>query len=151
MSSSLAVACHPCGAPLPQLTVLCCAPSLSDVREELAFAITQPVAHPEVFEAMGLRPATGVLLFGPPGAALLLLPRWLQGGGRLWLRLRQQQCAVPLPPTWCCPPSLLPTPPRTVPVPAMPPGCGKTLVAKAAAAESGANFISIKGPELLNK
>ena len=31
------------------------------------------------------------------------------------------------------------------------PGCGKTLVAKAAAAESGANFISIKGPELLNK
>ncbi|KAL4452367.1 hypothetical protein ABPG75_008029 [Micractinium tetrahymenae] len=70
--------------------------SLGDVREELAFAITQPVAHPEVFEAMGLRPATGVLLFGPPG-------------------------------------------------------CGKTLVAKAAAAESGANFISIKGPELLNK
>lgn len=42
--------------------------SLGDVREELAFAITQPVAHPEVFEAMGLRPATGVLLFGPPGA-----------------------------------------------------------------------------------
>ncbi|KAL6749669.1 P-loop containing nucleoside triphosphate hydrolase protein [Haematococcus lacustris] len=32
-----------------------------------------------------------------------------------------------------------------------PPGCGKTLVAKAVAAESGANFISIKGPELLNK
>jgi ribosome biogenesis ATPase len=32
-----------------------------------------------------------------------------------------------------------------------PPGCGKTLVAKAAAADCGANFISIKGPELLNK
>lgn len=32
-----------------------------------------------------------------------------------------------------------------------PPGCGKTLVAKAIAAEAGANFISIKGPELLNK
>eukprot|EP00698_Gefionella_okellyi_P022598 TRINITY_DN7507_c0_g1_i2.p1 TRINITY_DN7507_c0_g1~~TRINITY_DN7507_c0_g1_i2.p1 ORF type:complete len:702 (-),score=86.25 TRINITY_DN7507_c0_g1_i2:804-2909(-) len=32
-----------------------------------------------------------------------------------------------------------------------PPGCGKTLLAKAAANESGANFISIKGPELLNK
>jgi len=32
-----------------------------------------------------------------------------------------------------------------------PPGCGKTLVAKAAARESGANFISVKGPELLNK
>jgi len=32
-----------------------------------------------------------------------------------------------------------------------PPGCGKTLLAKAVAAESGASFISVKGPELLNK
>lgn len=32
-----------------------------------------------------------------------------------------------------------------------PPGCGKTLLAKAVAAESQANFISIKGPELLDK
>lgn len=32
-----------------------------------------------------------------------------------------------------------------------PPGCGKTLVAKAVANESKANFISIRGPELLNK
>ena len=32
-----------------------------------------------------------------------------------------------------------------------PPGCGKTLLAKAVAAESKANFISIKGPELLDK
>jgi ribosome biogenesis ATPase len=32
-----------------------------------------------------------------------------------------------------------------------PPGCGKTLVAKAIANESGASFLSIKGPELLNQ
>ncbi|KAK9761040.1 Ribosome biogenesis ATPase rix7 [Basidiobolus ranarum] len=32
-----------------------------------------------------------------------------------------------------------------------PPGCGKTLLAKAVAHESHANFISVKGPELLNK
>ena len=32
-----------------------------------------------------------------------------------------------------------------------PPGCGKTLLAKAVASGSSANFISIKGPELLNK
>ena len=66
------------------------------IREELSFSITQPIKHPERFEAMGLASAAGVLLYGPPG-------------------------------------------------------CGKTLVAKAVAADAGANFISIKGPELLNK
>ena len=30
-----------------------------------------------------------------------------------------------------------------------PPGCGKTLLAKAVANECSSNFISIKGPELL--
>ena len=32
-----------------------------------------------------------------------------------------------------------------------PPGCGKTLLAKAVANESQASFIGVKGPELLNK
>jgi transitional endoplasmic reticulum ATPase len=32
-----------------------------------------------------------------------------------------------------------------------PPGCGKTMLAKAVATESEANFIAIKGPELLSK
>jgi len=32
-----------------------------------------------------------------------------------------------------------------------PPGTGKTLLAKAVASESGVNFISVKGPELLSK
>lgn len=31
-----------------------------------------------------------------------------------------------------------------------PPGCGKTLIAKAIANEAGINFISVKGPELMN-
>ena len=32
-----------------------------------------------------------------------------------------------------------------------PPGCGKTLIAKALAAESKANFYIINGPEIVNK
>jgi ribosome biogenesis ATPase len=32
-----------------------------------------------------------------------------------------------------------------------PPGCGKALLAKAVANESQVSFISVKGPELLNK
>ncbi len=32
-----------------------------------------------------------------------------------------------------------------------PPGCGKTLLARAVATESGVNFISVKGPSLLSK
>jgi ribosome biogenesis ATPase len=32
-----------------------------------------------------------------------------------------------------------------------PPGCGKTLLAKAVANEAQASFINVKGPELLNK
>ena len=30
-------------------------------------------------------------------------------------------------------------------------GCGKTLLARAAAAQCGANFISVRGPELLDR
>ncbi|MFH1294891.1 MAG: AAA family ATPase, partial [Candidatus Aenigmatarchaeota archaeon] len=32
-----------------------------------------------------------------------------------------------------------------------PPGCGKTMIAKAVANEAGANFISIRGPEITSK
>lgn len=70
--------------------------ALHGTREELHMAIVQPIRRPELFSAVGIVAACGVLLWGPPG-------------------------------------------------------CGKTLLAKAVANESKANFISVKGPELLNK
>ncbi|OCH94848.1 AAA-domain-containing protein [Obba rivulosa] len=70
--------------------------ALHGTREELHMAIVQPIRRPELFNAVGIQAACGVLLWGPPG-------------------------------------------------------CGKTLLAKAVANESRANFISVKGPELLNK
>ncbi|KNZ73383.1 hypothetical protein J132_07682 [Termitomyces sp. J132] len=70
--------------------------ALHGTREELHMAIVQPIKRPELFNAVGISAACGVLLWGPPG-------------------------------------------------------CGKTLLAKAVANESKANFISVKGPELLNK
>jgi ribosome biogenesis ATPase len=70
--------------------------ALEDVREKLETSIIGPIKDPDLFNEVGIKPAAGILLWGPPG-------------------------------------------------------CGKTLVAKAVANESKANFISIKGPELLNK
>jgi len=70
--------------------------ALHSIREELHMAIVEPIRRPELFAALGIAGACGVLLWGPPG-------------------------------------------------------CGKTLLAKAVANESRANFISVKGPELLNK
>ncbi len=70
--------------------------ALEDVRKKLEMSIIGPIKDPDLFARVGIKPAAGILLWGPPG-------------------------------------------------------CGKTLVAKAVANESKANFISIKGPELLNK
>ncbi|WP_226010023.1 CDC48 family AAA ATPase [Halomicrobium salinisoli] len=69
---------------------------LEDTKERLRETIQWPLEYGDVFEAMDLEAAKGVLLYGPPGT-------------------------------------------------------GKTLLAKAVANEAQSNFISVKGPELLNK
>lgn len=70
--------------------------AMGPVREELEYAIVEPIKNPDLYKAVGISAPSGVLLWGPPG-------------------------------------------------------CGKTLLAKAVANQSQANFISVRGPELLNK
>ncbi|HET7324478.1 MAG TPA: CDC48 family AAA ATPase [Halococcus sp.] len=69
---------------------------LEDTKERLRETVQWPLDYPDVFEAMDMNAAKGVMMYGPPGT-------------------------------------------------------GKTLLAKAVANEAQSNFISIKGPELLNK
>ena len=68
---------------------------LETIKETLKEAVQWPLLYPDAFKKIGIRPPSGILLFGPPGT-------------------------------------------------------GKTLLAKAVASETGANFISVKGPEVLN-
>lgn len=68
---------------------------LEEVKSKLKESVEWPLKYPDSFKRLGIRPPSGILLYGPPG-------------------------------------------------------CGKTLLAKAVASEGGANFISIKGPELLS-
>lgn len=69
---------------------------LNELKQELKEAVEWPLKYPESFKKLGVRPPSGVLMYGPPG-------------------------------------------------------CGKTLLAKAVANESEANFILVKGPELISK
>ncbi len=69
---------------------------LEEVKSLLKEVVEWPLEHPDAFKRMGIRPPSGILLYGPPGS-------------------------------------------------------GKTLLAKAVAKEAGANFISIKGPEVFTK
>ena len=68
---------------------------LEEAKKELKRVVEKPLKDPDSFKRFGVRPANGVILYGPPG-------------------------------------------------------CGKTLLAKAVAGETECNFISVRGPEVLS-
>ncbi|MDZ7702677.1 MAG: AAA family ATPase [Halobacteriales archaeon] len=50
---------------------------LDDVKATLTEAVQWPLEHPELFEAAGTEPPSGILLYGPPGTGKTLLARAL--------------------------------------------------------------------------
>jgi peroxin-6 len=97
-----------------------------------------PLQHPELFST-GVRKRSGILLFGASTPLCVVRRPLLESscggdGGRKRL----------------CASSAVRDCHRDVAPHAGPPGTGKTLLAKAVATECALNFISVKGPELLN-
>ena len=110
--------------------------ALNGLHEELSLLVLQPILCPEQFEAIGLTSPAGVLLYGPPGCGqstaghptyIPRLHRHLFHRSHLLLVVSPPVCSGCV---VCC--------------------SGKTLVARAISGESGASFLSVKGPELLN-
>ena len=100
---------------------------LEGVKRELQELVQYPVEHPEKFLKFGMNPSKGVLFYGPPGCGKTLVS---------WAMLEYfcTSCAT-----------------RRTDVIDFSPTClhHSPQLAKAIANECQANFISIKGPELL--
>uniref|UniRef100_A0A8C7JMH4 Zgc:136908 n=1 Tax=Oncorhynchus kisutch TaxID=8019 RepID=A0A8C7JMH4_ONCKI len=107
---------------------------LGEVKRELQELVQYPVEYPDKFLKFGMTPSRGVLFYGPPGQSTHAVHTHMRAHTHTHTHTHTDTRAHTHTHTPCL--SLFP-------------GCGKTLLAKAIANECQANFISIKGPELL--
>ncbi|SDP01343.1 transitional endoplasmic reticulum ATPase [Actinopolyspora xinjiangensis] len=56
---------------------------MAEVKQALHETVLWPLRYPDSFARLGIRPARGVLLYGPPGCGKTFLVRALAGSGRL--------------------------------------------------------------------
>ena len=69
------------GLEIPDLT-LDDVGDMTDVKQVLTEAVLWPLTYPDTFARLGIRPAHGVLLYGPPGCGKTYLVRALAGSGQ---------------------------------------------------------------------
>ena len=123
---------------------------LYGVKRELKELVQYPIEHPEKFEKFGMSPSRGVFL---PPTYSSLFSRHFATDRQLSFNICSHTPSdifshIQLTHSLTHPPTHFSYILEGV-LFYGPPGCGKTLLAKAVANECQANFISIKGPELL--
>lgn len=93
--------------------------------EELVEAIVLPMQQEQKFKNLGIRPPKGALMYGPPGESLSSRLRQVSASLRCVNQLK-----------------------FTLPSPSSP-GTGKTLLARACAAQTNACYLKLAGPSLV--
>jgi 26S proteasome regulatory subunit T2 len=102
--------------------------------QEIKEAVELPLARPELYEEVGIKPPKGVILYGEVRAPRARRARAAAPRARARVPARARHAL-----------------PGRLPRPRSQPGTGKTLLAKAVANQTSATFLRVVGSELIQK